>query len=596
MHIPSANAEARSEHLIQNRYLPLAVFLVVFLLYWRTLAPTIYWGDGIEFCAVTKVLGIAHPTGYPLLILLGKVFSLIPLGTFAYRLNLMCATFCAAGILLFYFLLIRVFTLFPKFCFLSAASKATIASAGALGLAFTKGIWFQAATMEAYALNFALLVGLLFVFTCYMLDRKPGHFYLLFFLFGLGLANHLLILTTAPALVVAFITALRSQPAEKSSGIETVAKKQNAPHPRLGTVSASLLLLLLGASAYLYLPIRAKAKPPLNWGNPENLKNFIWVINGGEFKKYHLLQEEPGTPFTLATYQEFVEDQTIRYAKWMIDQWITVQAYMRKLRYSLLIVMSGLVGVGLLWGLSLHFLLYLTFVLVMGAHFLIVYTYNIADISAYFAATAPLLMLFGLSGLVFLQSLIEKKMWNRKINYLHLCYFVLPIVAIHFNFRSADKSEYTAPEDYARAIMRGLAPNALILTAGDNDIYPLWYVQQVEHERKDVIIVGSNFISSEWYREYFRHTDLHGISLTIRQQEATTDTAFFSRLSEWVIDPNLSYVPVYTLFMHPYLQRYHPQIVGVYLTPSDYREARESFLPQPVLYRLRTGSENSNLE
>jgi len=202
-------------------------------------------------------------------------------------------------------------------------------------------------------------------------------------------------------------------------------------------------------------------------------------------------------------------------------------------------------------------------------------------------------MLFGLSGLVFLQSLAEKKIWNRKINYLHLCYFLLPIIAIHSNFQSADKSQYTLPEDYARSVMSALAPGALILTAGDNDIYPLWYLQHVEQERKDVIVVGSNFIFSEWYREYFRDADLHGISLTIRQQQPTTDLAFFSRLSEWIIDPNLPDVPVYSLFMHPYLERYSPQLVGVYLSPADYREARESFLPQPALYRLGAGPKNS---
>ncbi len=593
MHTLNANTEMRSEHLIQNIYLPLAVFLIAFFLYWRTLAPTIYWGDGIEFCATTKVLGVAHPTGYPLLVLLGKVFSLIPLGTFAYRLNLMCAVLCAVGILLFYFLLIRVFTIFPAFCFSSSTYRATIASAGALGLAFTKSIWFQAITMEAYALNFVFLISLLFVFTCYVLERKPSLLYLLFFLFGLAMANHLLILTTIPVLVVALIIAMRSRLAQEASSTTTPAQPNKRLPQALGMMSVPLLLLLLGASAYLYLPIRAKARPPLNWGNPKNLKNFLWVINGGEFKKYHLLQEEPGTPFTLSTYREFVEDQTIRYAKWMINQWITVQAYMRKLRYGLLIIMSALIGVGFLWGLSVHLLLYLVFGLVIGAHFLIIFTYNIPDISAYFAATAPLLMLFGLSGLVFLQSLAEKKIWNRKINYLHLCYFLLPIIAIHFNFQSADKSQYTLPEDYARSVMSALAPGALILTAGDNDIYPLWYLQHVEQERKDVIVVGSNFIFSEWYREYFRHADLHGISLTIRQQQPTTDLAFFSRLSEWIIDPNLPDVPVYSLFMHPYLERYSPQLVGVYLSSADYREARESFLPQPALYRLGAGPKNS---
>ncbi|MFH0795188.1 MAG: DUF2723 domain-containing protein, partial [bacterium] len=61
--------------------LPAAVGIACLISYWRTLCPTIYWGDGIELTAVAHVLGTPHPTGYPLFTLLAKLFQQLPIGT-----------------------------------------------------------------------------------------------------------------------------------------------------------------------------------------------------------------------------------------------------------------------------------------------------------------------------------------------------------------------------------------------------------------------------------------------------------------------------------------------------------------------------------
>ena len=78
--------------------------LASFLLYFRTLAPSVacIFCDSLEFQLVTYTLGIAHPTGYPLYTLLGKLFTLIPLGDVAYRLNLTSALFGAATVGILY--------------------------------------------------------------------------------------------------------------------------------------------------------------------------------------------------------------------------------------------------------------------------------------------------------------------------------------------------------------------------------------------------------------------------------------------------------------------------------------------------------------
>src|SRR3990172_3116052 len=78
------------------------VFVGALALYVRTAAPSVLGADSGEFQFVPPVLGIAHPPGYALYTLLGKVFSLLPLGDAAYRLNLMSGFFGAAAVGLVY--------------------------------------------------------------------------------------------------------------------------------------------------------------------------------------------------------------------------------------------------------------------------------------------------------------------------------------------------------------------------------------------------------------------------------------------------------------------------------------------------------------
>src|SRR4030095_4765826 len=82
------------------------LFLGLFVLYIRTLAPSLLYGDSAEFQTIAYTLGIGHPTGYPVYILLAKLFTFIPVGEIAYRVNLFSA-FCAALTVGLIFLILR---------------------------------------------------------------------------------------------------------------------------------------------------------------------------------------------------------------------------------------------------------------------------------------------------------------------------------------------------------------------------------------------------------------------------------------------------------------------------------------------------------
>ena len=60
-------------------FLVMLIFGIFLIIYWRTCCPTIFWWDSAEFVTVIATLGIPHPPSFPLYILLGKVFSFLPL-------------------------------------------------------------------------------------------------------------------------------------------------------------------------------------------------------------------------------------------------------------------------------------------------------------------------------------------------------------------------------------------------------------------------------------------------------------------------------------------------------------------------------------
>ena len=95
-----------------DRLLAVIVFCVSFTVYLLTLAPTIYIEDAAEFSAAVPTLGIAHPSGFPLYMLLGKLFTLlVPIGNMAFRVNLFSAVTTSFALVVFYYTLKILITL-----------------------------------------------------------------------------------------------------------------------------------------------------------------------------------------------------------------------------------------------------------------------------------------------------------------------------------------------------------------------------------------------------------------------------------------------------------------------------------------------------
>jgi len=243
------------------------IFNFSFLIYLHTMYPTISpYRDSGDMIVSAFTLGIAHPPGYPLYVLLGKIFTiLIPFGNIAYRVNLMSAFFGAAACGVLYLLIkktgsqvfgdkkpVLIFSsLFAVFLFSLSSSMHSLSIVS-----------------EMYSINafFAVLIIYLFLL-------PTSHFLLPAFLFGLGLGNHQTLVLLVPGI---FYLLLK----------------------RLGkTFLPSILYLLpaflLGFSVYLFLPVRSAQNPNANWGDPAgSARNFYRVITRADYGGVRLHPEK----------------------------------------------------------------------------------------------------------------------------------------------------------------------------------------------------------------------------------------------------------------------------------------------------------------
>jgi hypothetical protein len=227
----------------------LVLSLAVFALLARGACRTIYVGDSGELVTAVHLLGIPHPSGYPLYVLLGKLWTLLlPVGTVAFRMSLFSAAAAAAACGALY-ALGRSLTLRPVAALFSAAM-----------LAVAPSFWAEANIQRVYALNALFVVLATTAAWRWCASGRARALIGGFFLCGLGASNHTYMAVYAAALA-AF--ALIAEP--------PLLRRPLA----LGAAAAAFVAGLL---PYLYLPLRSRADPLLDWGNPETLGAFVKVV------------------------------------------------------------------------------------------------------------------------------------------------------------------------------------------------------------------------------------------------------------------------------------------------------------------------------
>lgn len=220
---------------------------LVLAVYWWTVAPGVTLVDSGEFVLVCSRLGIGHPPGVPLYVMLGHLFSMLPLGDdLARRTNLFSAVSASATAGMSY-LLIRA--LVPALDRFKAASGAAL-------WGFSLSLWSWAVVTEVYALNILLITIMLWLAAC-------GKWVTGSFVAGLALGVHHA--TVAMAIPPAAWLAWQVR------------------KPSKWQILAGIGAGLVGLSVYVYLPLRAATHPVLNWGDPATALSVWEHVSGKEY-------------------------------------------------------------------------------------------------------------------------------------------------------------------------------------------------------------------------------------------------------------------------------------------------------------------------
>src|SRR5919106_5157588 len=225
------------------------VALALFVLYASTAPRTVALEDDGLFVLASYYLGIAHPPGYPIYTALGKLFTLLPFGSVAYRVHLLSALFGGLTCAMLWLCARQLF---------EGRIPAYLA---ALGLGVSPVFWSQAIIAEVYTLN--AFFFLVLVFMGLQAAASPGGSRLLpwmALLFGLSLSNHYpLMLLVAPAFAI-LLWPLRRELLR-----------------RFGALSC---MVILGLLPYAWMVWRSRAPIPINFDGPlESFQEILFFIS-----------------------------------------------------------------------------------------------------------------------------------------------------------------------------------------------------------------------------------------------------------------------------------------------------------------------------
>jgi hypothetical protein len=451
--------------------------LLAFVIYVRTLAPTVDFIDSGELAAVATTLGIAHPTGYPLFTLLGYVFAHLPLGLRTiYQLNLLSAVLCSAAVFFFYRLFLFLLTdeVFSGYSakkavgrdrsakqlsvLLEGRDKQIAAAVGALTLAFSETYWSQALSLEVYSLHILFLSLTIFFFLRAILDKLRSRnspegmlsWYAFAFVLGLSFTNHMTTILLAPGFLYMYFA---------THGFSRTSWMK---------IGKAAVPFLIGFSVYLYLPLRAAQDPLLNWGNPDTVEKFWWHFTGKQYRVW--------------IFSSF--ESAAKQFRYFLESYPAEFAYL-----PIFLAFIGLVSLFR----NMRIVFVYTVVLFLGC-VLYAINYDIHDIDSYFLLAYIVTAVWIVFGVVTLLPRIKNRYTQVTVG------LVLVGLPIYVHYDDVDESKNFVVEDYTMNMFASFAPRALVLSyQWDYFVSASYYYQHVEGVRPDVVVLDKELFRRSWY-------------------------------------------------------------------------------------------------
>ncbi len=517
-----------------------------------TLAPTVTLWDAGEFITASKVLGVPHPPGTPLFVLVGHVWAdIVRIGQYAWRLNLMSACFSAAGAGCLFLVAHRLLDGEDRILRVGGAAAAAILSA----FAFTE--WQNSNETEVY--TFATFSIAAICWLCLRwrdvrgTARAPHILLLIVYIAALSIGNHLLALLVGPAVSLFIAHTLRTNPAADPD-------ERKVEWAEWGTLTAlwfvlvavglgSTPLLIVGGvlvaggvvacvtadsptfpivaigvaaagiSIYAFLYIRAGLHPVLNEAAPENWHNLLAVIRREQFGSRGLLDNPmffPGPDNPGRTLKMFGQ-QLLNFFQYCSWQWGRALPNIPMVFVSLVFVSLGMLGfefarrrdrgiaylLGALWLVTgIGLVIYMNFKAgfsLFWDQYPSIEQHEVRERDYFFVVSFQIWGVFAAFGLVRLVRWVSQVAPARLGIALASLITIVPFAA---NFTAASRRhgpDATVARDFAYNLVQSVEPYGVLFAYGDNDTFPVWYLQEVEGIRQDVTLVNLSLANLDWY-------------------------------------------------------------------------------------------------
>jgi len=516
-------------------------FLASFALYLKTMAATSSFWDSGEYIASAYTLGIPHSPGTPLYVLVGRVFTLLPFPFYsiAERVNLLSAFCGAVGVAFVFVLIVRFldYIMGKTATTTDAVVKVVGGLVGAFFIAASDTYWIDSTEAEVYAMSNALM-GFMTWLGLKWGDksrdvRSTFLIYLLFYLLALSVGFHL---GTILAISGIFFFVLMTR--EKLfSNLEFIVAcagvaifVADATLYRDGRITMFLLvvyvgillwlwaskrrfpvvaaaLFVLGLSVHLYLMIRSGHNPNIDEGDPETWRSLYFALRREQYPPMNVFARKAGIVFQLTHFNNYFQ-----------AQFQMAAAYVGKLNLGSIIPFA--LGI---WGMVDQYtknrktfvMLFVTFVTV-SLGLIVFLNFSDEEVRERDYFYSPAFYYFAVYigiGAASLLGELKNLLTRRRAAEAPAVYafavvlLALPFFTMRHHYFTHDRSrDFTCPA-YARNMLVGLEPNAVLFTNGDNDTFPLWYIQEVENYRRDVKVVNLSLLNTPWYIKQCRDNE-----------------------------------------------------------------------------------------
>ena len=477
-----------------KQFIPRILFSATFILLLLTSYPSIGWWNSGGYAAWASNFSIPDPGGSILFVLLGKVFI-----TFFFFLpaikaiTLISIISSSLAAVIAYYTLLIIFNNLPVV--LPETGKIVTAFFTSLSIPFLYSIWAESTVSREYVLGLLLTAVLIYCsFKIWFSDEeaeKTRLFFLITFILGIDFTAHRLNTPFIPVALMLLIFPLRKE----------------LKYARFWLIFIGMYLL--GFSLNLFVLIRSASHPAFAMDDVQNFSQlFAWINMRRYGESNFSIIFNRRAPFW--SYQ--VNHMYLRYFGWNFLGTQGGYSIANLIYFSYIPFLLGIIGFVYslikkfkIWILITITFFFFSFSLVMYSNIREGFDL-IREIDRLFIPSFYVFIFWVGIGLYFLINLLNKLLVKFQftrgklvIAFSLLSFLILPLNIITANWEKCNRNKYYFPEDFAYNLLIGCEKNAVLFTNGDNDTFPLWYLQSVGNVRKDVAVVNLSLLNTNYY-------------------------------------------------------------------------------------------------